>query len=56
MAFKRGGGETEGGIEGEETVGNKGVGVNPELNCTLMRAIQGEEARETRAMAGGGAG
>jgi hypothetical protein len=30
--------------------------VNPKLNSTLMWEIQGEEARETRAMAGGGAG
>jgi hypothetical protein len=39
------------GLDGGETVGDEGGGVNPELNCTLMRAIQGGEARDTR---GGG--
>jgi hypothetical protein len=33
-------------IQGWETVGDKGGGVNPKLNCTLIRAIQGGRTRE----------
>jgi hypothetical protein len=41
-------GNQGGGLNGEETEGVMGEGVKPRINCTLMAAIQGGEARVTR--------